>query len=171
MRIFLDDSRPRSGANLWSSILNSLVKIRAATFEDLARLAELLGALFEQESEMRVDREAQLRGLRSILEDSAAGEILVAQLGDDVVGMMNLLYTISTALGARAAILEDVIVAPEARGRGVGSRLIQAAIELARRRGCKRISLLTDATNTGAQRLYESLGFEASTMKTYRLML
>ena len=120
---------------------------------------------------MAVDRQAHDRGLRSILDRPEAGEVLVARNADDVVGMINLLYTISTALGARAAILEDVIVAPEARGRGVGSRLIEAALELARRRGCQRISLVTDATNTGAQRLYESFGFEPSNMKTYRRML
>ena len=46
------------------------------------------------------------------------------------------------------------------RGRGVGKRLIQAALAAARERGLTRVELTVRADNTRAKRLYESVGFE-----------
>jgi len=45
------------------------------------------------------------------------------------------------------------------RGRGIGRRILQAALEASRQRGLERIELVVRATNTIAQRLYESSGF------------
>ncbi|MCR9140967.1 MAG: GNAT family N-acetyltransferase [bacterium] len=147
------------------------MQIRAALAEDLPELAGLLGYLFEQEPEMTVDSQAQLRGLEMILNQPEIGELFVADSGDAILGMVNLLYTVSTSLGARVAILEDVIVAPDGRGRGIGSQLIQEALRSAEVRGCKRVTLVTDPDNVRAQRLYESFGFERSAMVGFRKML
>ncbi|MDD2853290.1 MAG: GNAT family N-acetyltransferase [Desulfuromonadaceae bacterium] len=85
--------------------------------------------------------------------------------------MVNLLNTVSTALGERVAILEDMIVDPDNRGGGEGSHLLTGAIELARKQGCLRITLLTDRANSGAIRFYERHGFNLSEMVTLRLLL
>jgi len=53
-----------------------------------------------------------------------------------------------------------------ARGRGVGSRLLEAVIDKARRERCRAVRLEVVDTNTGARRLYERLGF--SVVKTHR---
>jgi len=82
--------------------------------------------------------------------------------------MVNVLFTVSTALGTRVALLEDVIVDPTRRGQGLGGRLVDAAIAFAREAGCRRITLMTDADNADAQRFYRRHGFEASTMLTMR---
>ena len=55
-----------------------------------------------------------------------------------VIGMVNLLFTVSTALGERVAMLEDMVVAPAARGTGVGSALLQHAIAFAQQQGARR---------------------------------
>jgi ribosomal protein S18 acetylase RimI-like enzyme len=85
--------------------------------------------------------------------------------------MINLLYTVSTALGARVALLEDMVVLPQFRGVGAGSKLLQAAIAHARASGCKRITLLTDGDNEAAQKFYSNHGFTASRMVPFRLKL
>lgn len=85
--------------------------------------------------------------------------------------MVNLLYTISTALGERVAILEDMVVSPSARSLGLGSALLEHAIDHARRQGCRRITLLTDAHNLDAQRFYARHGFARSSMLPMRLAL
>lgn len=145
--------------------------ITPATIADIPALCKLLNELFMQEAEFKPDHAAQSRGLASIIEHPEIGSILVARRQDKIVGMVNLLYTVSTALGERVAILEDMVVAPAMRGSGIGSKLIERAVEHARCNGCRRITLLTDQTNQAAQRFYGRHGFKASAMIPLRLTL
>ncbi len=145
--------------------------ITPATLADIPALCRLLDRLFTQEAEFQPDRAAQERGLGHIIRDPHAGHILVARQDDAIVGMVNLLYTVSTALGGRVALLEDMVVAPQARGQGVGAQLLTAAIAHARQQGCLRITLLTDTDNHVAQAFYRKQGFVASSMLPMRLML
>ena len=142
-----------------------------ATVEDIPALCRLLSLLFTQEAEFTPDPDAQARGLARIITAPGTGEILVAREGGEVLGMVNLLYTVSTALGAPVALLEDMVVAAAARGGGVGSRLLEHAIATARARGCRRITLLTDIDNHSARRFYERQGFTVSPMQPLRLAL
>ncbi len=148
------------------------MRIETATATDIPALSALLSVLLSQEAEFRPDEAAQQRGLHAIIEDPAIGQILLAR--DDngvVVGMVSLLFSISTALGARVALLEDMVVSPQARNAGLGSQLLQAAIAQARHLGCRRITLLTDLDNLGAQRFYARHGFSGSPMTPLRLLL
>lgn len=151
--------------------MSTLPCIEQATAADIPALCELLPTLFAQEAEFTPDAAAQRRGLAEIVNNPQAGTILVAREAGQVVGMVNLLFTVSTALGARVALLEDMVVAPQSRGAGVGSQLLAHAIEHARAQGCKRITLLTDRANASAQRFYARQGFELSGMVPMRLLL
>ena len=95
----------------------------------------------------------------------------MAREGPGIVAMVNLLYSVSTAIGERVATLEDMVVVPGARGSGIGSALLAYAIGFARDRGIKRITLLTDHDNAGAQRFYSRHGFVRSPMIPLRLSL
>jgi len=147
------------------------IDIETAAAADIAELCRLLGLLFAQETEFAADVSRQQRGLQTILQHPELGTLLVAKQQGRIVGMVNLLFTVSTALGARVALLEDVVVLPELRGCGVGSRLIEAAIATARTTGCKRITLLTDTDNQTAQAFYRKHGFAPSSMLAMRLLL
>jgi len=74
----------------------------------------------------------------------AVGRVIVLQKQDGggtrVAGMVSVLFTVSTALGGRVALLEDLVVAPEARGQGSGSALLQAAIAFAKESGALRVT-------------------------------
>ncbi len=142
--------------------------VRRARAVDLAPLVELLGSLFDQEAEFRPDPPTQRRGLMALLDDPDHCRVVVVELQGRVVGMVAIQLTVSTALGAPAAILEDLVVDPRHRGQGVGSSLLAGAIEQAEALGCKRITLLVDADNASAQRLYEGHGFRRSTMVAMR---
>ena len=85
--------------------------------------------------------------------------------------MINLLFTESTALGSKVAILEDMVVLSKSRSEGIGSKLIDYAISEAKKGGCKRITLLADIENTKAQSFYKKKGFVKSKMMPYRLLL
>ena len=64
-------------------------------------------------------------------------------------------------LDAEDCELEDLFVREEAQGRGLGRALVEATIERARERGCRRIQLDTGEENVPAISLYESLGFRS----------
>jgi len=146
-------------------------KLETATPKDLPRLVELLGILFESEAEFSADAGKQRAGLQAILADPAKGNIFVAREGRDVVAMCSLLYTVSTAEGGKAALFEDLVVAPEHRKRGIAALLLKHVIAHARADGVLRITLLTDMQNERAQALYRRLGFVGSPMKPMRLKL
>ena len=147
------------------------VTITSATGNDIPTLCGLLNILFTQEAEFAPNEAAQCRGLDMIITNPEVGTILVARENNTIVGMVNLLCTVSTALGARVALLEDMVVAPAARGKGVGSLLLQHAVEWARSQGCKRITLLTDGDNEEAKRFYQAQGFATSKMVPMRLVI
>lgn len=135
---------------------------------DLEPMTRLLGELFDQEADFRPDPERQRRGLKLILDNPALGRLFVLKVNGEVAGMANGLVTVSTAEGAAAMILEDVIVGAPWRGRGLGRRLIEHVIDWARQAGMARVTLLTDADNYRAQATYGRLGFSLSAMRVMR---
>ncbi len=58
-----------------------------------------------------------------------------------------------------AGFIHDIVVADEARGRGLASELIAAAVDWLRLRGAPRVMLWTAAQNARAQHLFNAAGF------------
>lgn len=145
--------------------------ISLATPDDIPHLCALLAILFAQEADFQPDIQKQSAALHEIIAHPETGCILALREGDTIVGMVNLLYTISTACGGKVAILEDMIIHPFQRSHGLGNKLLQAALALARREGCLRITLLTDRVNDSAIRFYQRHGFVISEMMPLRLSL
>lgn len=145
------------------------VRVRRATAIDVPQLCELLSLLFAQEADFTPDAERQSRGLHLILAQPETGRIFCAERGDRIVGMVSILFSVSTAEGGRVAWLEDMIVHPDARGSGIGESLLRQAIADAKHAGCLRITLLTDLTNSKAMEFYSRCGFTRSRMVPMRL--
>ena len=142
--------------------------IEPATIDDLPQLADLLYDLFSQEADFIPNRDKQLRGLRLILEQPNRGRIFVLRVGPRIIGMINLLITISTAEGGFVLILEDLIVHSDHRGQGFGGRLLEHALAYAREKGFLRITLLTDKKESRPREFYEQHGFRQSGMVPMR---
>lgn len=142
--------------------------IEPATIDDLPQLADLLYDLFSQEADFIPNRDKQLRGLRLILEQPNRGRIFVLRAGPRIIGMINLLITISTAEGGFVLILEDLIVHSDHRGQGFGGRLLEHALAYAREKGFLRITLLTDKKESRPREFYEQHGFRQSGMVPMR---
>jgi GNAT superfamily N-acetyltransferase len=147
------------------------VVIEPAISEDLDELSSLLGELFSEESDFRPDKDKQLRGLRLIFEQPNRGRVFVLRRDRSIVGMMNLLFTISTAEGGFVILLEDLVVHKEYRGHGYGSMLLDYAIEFARQKNFRRITLLTDRPELRSQSFFRKHGFYESPMLPMRLLL
>lgn len=147
------------------------VEISQAEYRDLDQLADLLAELFTLENDFCPDREKQLRGLRLILDNPSLGRLFVLRHQDRVAGMANVLITLSTAEGCRVAVLEDVIVRDEYRGKGLGRRLVEHVLAWAKTDGMTRVTLLADRDNKAALDFYRKLGFEHSHMVVLRRRL
>lgn len=145
-------------------------RIEPATIEDLPQLVELLVALFSEDGDFKPDRTKQEHGLRLILEQPNRGRIYVLRTDHKVIGMVNLLFTISTAEGGHVLLMEDVIIHPQHRRQGYGSRLLKCAIEFAREKRFKRITLLTDRISADSQTFFQQHGFQFSKMIPMRLV-
>ena len=84
---------------------------------------------------------------------------LVAEYGGAVVGYLRLQDKYPFPEGTGVLAVNGLAVAHSARGRGVASTLITAAVDESRRRGARKLSLNVHAVNAAARRLYERHGF------------
>ena len=130
----------------------------------------LLDLLFTMEADFCPDPARQRQGLALLLDDGRA-RVLVAERADGVVGMCTGQLVVSTAEGGPALLVEDVVVDPDHRGRGVGSALLAALTEWARGRGVRRLQLLADGNNGPALAFYDRLGWRATALVCRRLTL
>ena len=147
------------------------VVIEPATEADLDELSEMLGELFAQEGDFRPDREKQLRGLRLIFEQPSRGRVFVLRQNGAIVGMINLLFTISTAEGGFVILLEDLVVNKKYQGKGYGRKLLEHAIDFAKQKNFLRVTLLTDRPENVAQEFFRHHGFVESSMIPMRLWI
>jgi len=83
---------------------------------------------------------------------------LVAEVGDQAVGMALFFPTFSSFAGKPGLWLEDVYVRPDHRGSGIGRGLLDAFLAQARSLGCARAEWSVLDWNEDAIRFYESLG-------------
>ena len=89
--------------------------------------------------------------------------------GGEPLGFATMFWTWSTTRGERIAIMNDLFVAPRARGGRVGEALIAACAERCRARGVRSLTWQTALDNTRAQALYDRIGAERSQWLDYDL--
>jgi ribosomal protein S18 acetylase RimI-like enzyme len=141
---------------------------RLAEPKDLAALAQLFDA-YRQFYERQPDLPGAEAFLRTNLEEQRSVIFLALEPASEpgasasCLGFAQLYPTLSSLSMRRIWTLNDLFVAPEARGRGVGQGLLKVAAEHARSTGAKGVQLSTAADNDKAQRLYEKSGYVRDT--------
>jgi GNAT superfamily N-acetyltransferase len=146
-------------------------RVEMATLEDLPALTELVMDLFSSSGDFKPDREVQERGLRLILEQPSRGRIAVVRNDDQIFGMVNMLFTISTARGGFVIMMEDVVIHPHHRGQGYGTMLLDHVVDYAKQKEFLRITLLTDRISAESQEFFKKQGFEYSNMIPMRRLI
>lgn len=111
-------------------------------------MADLLAELFTLESDFKPDRDKQLAGLYTILDNPAVGQLFVLRIDGTVAGMANALYTVSTAEGRQVVLLEDVIINAAWRGHGFGRQLVEHVLAWAAASGLPASPCLPTATTS-----------------------
>lgn len=146
------------------------MNIQRATTKQLEEVAILFN-----EYRMFYNQPSNLAGARTYLKDRMSGNDSVIFLcfeGEEAIGFTQLYPTFSSIGMKRAWILNDLFVAKDARRKGVGDALLQAARAHALETGASSLSLSTAPDNLEAQRLYERNGYrQDETFLHYELSL
>jgi GNAT superfamily N-acetyltransferase len=134
------------------------VTIRAATREDIDLIRGFIAALAKYERlahEARADK-AELAW--HLFGDRPMAEVLIAEHEGAAVGFALFFHNFSTFEGKPGLYLEDLFVAPEARGAGAGKALLAHLAKLAVERGCARLEWSVLDWNQPAIAFYRSIG-------------
>ena len=136
------------------------LSIRPAELGDVDTVYGFLTELFAIEQDhTEMPLEPIRAGLIQLLSETKYGTILLLLEDGVPVGMVNLQPMFSTAMGAPAILLEDYILIERVRGQGYGGWFMTEIKAYAKAQGYKRITLLTDEHNEGAQRFYQKHGY------------
>jgi GNAT superfamily N-acetyltransferase len=147
------------------------MEIRPAAESDLPALMPLMRGYsdFYQANPSDAGLDEMARALIETEDDQ--GMLLVADEGGEAIGFAAVGWKWSSLRGARIAVLEDLFVAPEARGKGAADALIEAVAERARRHGAPVVTWLTAPDNHRAQAVYNRVGGTSGTFLEYVLVL
>jgi ribosomal protein S18 acetylase RimI-like enzyme len=129
--------------------------------DDAPRLASLIYALALEEGADPAEPE-DIANIVGALLQSGASDFLLATANDEPIGCLQIAYRLSTWEALPYAYLEDFYLAPKARGRGVGTKLLDYALQRAEGQRCNHMVLDVRQANTAAQRLYTRFGFTDS---------
>ena len=134
--------------------------IREAQGSDLPRIeklmVELIEAMHVQES---LDMSMVAENCRTLLND-VDSHILVAEMDGFVIGAINFSIRKTIIHPEASGLIDEFVVVREHRGKGVGKKLINAAVEECRQLGCCEVEVSTEITNTRARKFYKSCGFD-----------
>jgi ribosomal protein S18 acetylase RimI-like enzyme len=88
--------------------------------------------------------------------------VFLAEINRVFAGLLIAFENFSTFSASPMINIHDLIVRKEYRRQGIGRQLMNAVVDEARKRNCSRITLEVRKDNLLAQKLYQSLGFDAT---------
>lgn len=130
--------------------------------QDLPDLIPLVRAYLDF-YEVNPPDEAMLQLSRALIADpELEGVQFIAREDGAAVGFASLFWTWTTTRGGRLGVMNDLYVAPQARGSGTAEALIEACRERCARRGAVALEWQTAVDNHRAQAVYDRVGGERS---------
>ncbi|MFG3230051.1 GNAT family N-acetyltransferase [Kitasatospora sp. NPDC048194] len=141
----------------------AVLTIRRAREDDLSAIVAMLaddplGAGRESPDDLTAYRPAFTR-----VDGDPNQHLVVAERAGRVIGTLQLtLVPGLSRKGATRVIIEAVRIHTDERGSGLGTELIQWAVERSRELGADLVQLTSDASRTDAHRFYQRLGFVPS---------
>jgi GNAT superfamily N-acetyltransferase len=128
--------------------------------EDAPMVTPLLAAQLDEHG-IGVPREVLEEAVRGIVTRPERGAVLLARRGHEAVGVAVIPYTWTVEHGGPCAWLDELYVVPDMRAQGIGTRLLVAAMEIAREDGCLAMDLEVDVDHMRVEALYLRHGFHA----------
>jgi ribosomal protein S18 acetylase RimI-like enzyme len=135
-----------------------VTEISHVTKHDLDELLPLLRAYCDF-YEVDPPDDALLALSRALIADPAReGVQLIARSNGEAVGFATIYWSWATTIAARIGVMNDLYVAPTARGSGAADELIRACVEECREHGAAELTWQTAKDNERAQRVYDRIG-------------
>lgn len=131
-----------------------------ATHADREVVQTLLAAQLDEHA-IPLAPERLAEAVRGALADDGRAVVLLGREGGQTLAVAYLSFQWTLERGGLVLWLEELYVLPAHRNRGIGSRVLEAALDLARARGCLAVELEVEASHARAARLYARAGFEA----------
>lgn len=134
------------------------IKVRAAGPGDVDAMHELIAELARNTGLAR-----KYHGTPAAYREHGFGErrlfeVLVAEKRKAIVAVSLYFYTYSSWRGEPGVYVQDLVVAPDARGEGIGRRLLVETARVARGKGATHLRLAVDRDNVAAMRFYKQCG-------------
>ena len=117
------------------------MNIRKATLKDEAQILTLLQQLLIAGGEVGGDWNDEPGTIRKVLDNPELGSILVAEEDGEIAGLTTLSFPFAIRCKGRYSCIEENIVDSKHRGKGVGSKLLKAAIAEATAQGCDELEV------------------------------
>jgi GNAT superfamily N-acetyltransferase len=138
--------------------------------EDLADLFPLMRGYCDF-YDVAPSNDALLAVSRALIADPTGEGLQLLARADDgaAIGFATIFWSWSTTRGARIGIMNDLFVAPAARGTGAAEALIAACLERCRERGAAALTWQTAPDNHRAQAVYDRVGGRRSQWLDYDL--
>ena len=150
--------------------MNNKLVIRPAEEKDASDIIKLIKELadYEKLSDMVVVSEDDI--MKVVFGKDKFVEILIAEYEGNFAGQALFFNNFSTFLGKPGIYLEDLVVEPKYRGKGIGKALLQKIIDLAKERNYGRVEWSVLDWNEPAIKFYQNIGAEMmETWKLFRL--
>jgi len=140
--------------------------VNESEFETLLLLISAYQRFYEVAD---IDERRNREFFSRFIEPSDDGLLIAASVDGEIAGFACMYWFFSSTQAVETVLMNDLFVADDRRGRGVGRALIDACVEVARERGAHHLEWATAPDNTTAQRLYDATGAERSTWLTYEI--
>jgi len=136
------------------------ILIRKATQSDLRAIGELLADLIHALDDTEgIDIRTAVKTCQNLLND-AGSHLLVAETAGTVVGFINFAIRRTILHQSPSALIDELVVASEYRGKGIGRQLVLATIEKCKQLGCCEVEVSSEKTNIKAGEFYRQCGFK-----------
>lgn len=150
--------------------MNNVIEIRPATKQDIPELFKLMKRYIVDFYNRPEPNSKDLTNLiESLLENPSLGIQFVAEKNVQLVGFSTLYFTFSTLCVKRQAILNDLFVRTESRGKKIGEKLFQQNLAYIRENDFSSMTWETAKDNVVARSLYEKMGGTFSEWLSYEI--
>ncbi|MGH9843409.1 MAG: GNAT family N-acetyltransferase [Blastocatellia bacterium] len=135
------------------------LEFKPAIIADAELLLEMMRDFYAHE-ELVFEKTAARRALEGLINDSSFGRVVLICNEAEVIGYAVLTFGYSLEFHGRDAFVDEIYLREDARGQGMGQRVLAYLTEVCAENGVRALHLEVERKNAAAQSAYRKFGFE-----------